>query len=878
MPQQVTFDLDTAVWIVVVYVWMSLAVVLRLSGGAARTLQKLLPRGSKVGKRVGRGRGPTRAAWETAAPRGPVPPLDVALLVVGTHGDVQPFVALGLALAKRGHRVRLGTHACYRASVAARAAAAGAPLEFYPLAGDPRKLSAWMVKSRGRLLPGAGLRGGELRDELLVELPEKVAMIRDIMRSCWDACTRRDYDDPRWDGAPFRAQAIVANPVCYGHVHCAEALRCPLFMAFPQPWTPTAAFPHPLANLPFRERERGSRLGSFAVDQLNLASYAFVDELQWRSLDANAFRKTLGLKPLHWTARGAFLLNDLRVPFAYLWSPALLPKPADYGAHVSVTGNAAVSPGAAAPYEPPGALAAFLAAGEKPVLVGFGSMVVEDPAALWETVVAAADAADVRVLFQGGWSEAAGAATTSPRVFALGPCPHGWLMPRCAAAVHHGGAGTLDASLRAGLPTLVVPFFGDQHFWGEVARSRGAGPPPIPFADLDAASLAAALARLAGDGALRANARAIADDMAKEDGVAALADAWAASLPPSRDLVCFVSLFASSEPRVVAAARWHGPLRARLSREAAAALDGRRSPYRSRFCVPYAPLLWDASAPAYPGHDLCSFLPRTLYALCGASTRACLEPLAATRAALESRGADAGPGRHAARVVVALVCFAVEAPLKLTMRWFVLLLETGVGFLRLLCCCGRRRDALVDVPSMGDDDDAVAVDPVRAGDLIDAAVLAARVRDAVDRALGDRSSRRDRDRLDALRRGDAAVALAALLACDGDLLAVARDDEDAKDDVETGSFSEPGARASLRDSFADPGALRRHFARRAVLGCFADGAAGRDETRAGALLDAWGFKGPWVAFVPFCLRVADLYHHRAAVPAGDDDLGVPLLR
>ncbi|KAH8064816.1 transferase [Aureococcus anophagefferens] len=347
MPQQVTFDLDTAVWIVVVYVWMSLAVVLRLSGGAARTLQKILPRGSK------------------------------------------PFVALGLALAERGHRVRLGTHACYRASVAVRAAAAGASLEFYPLAGDPRKLSAWMVKSRGRLLPGAGLRGGELRDELLVELPEK---------------------------------AIVANPVCYGHVHCAEALRCPLFMAFPQPWTPTAAFPHPLANLPFRERDRGSRLGSFAVDQLNLASYAFVDELQWRSLDANAFRKALGLKPLHWTARGAFLLNDLRVPFAYLWSPALLPKPADYGAHVSVTGNAAVSPGAAAPYEPPSALAAFLAAGETPVLVGFGSMVVEDPAALWETVVAAADAADVRVLFQGGWSEAAGAAARR-RVFALGPCP-----------------------------------------------------------------------------------------------------------------------------------------------------------------------------------------------------------------------------------------------------------------------------------------------------------------------------------------------------------------------------------------------------------------------------------------------------------------------
>ena len=89
--------------------------------------------------------------------------------------------------------------------------------------------------------------------------------------------------------------------------------------------------------------------------------------------------------------------------------------------------------------------------------------------------------------------------------------------------------------------------------------------------------------------------------------------------------------------------------RAAATLESLATFDGRRSPYRSRFCVPYAPLLWDASAPAYPGHDLCSFLPRTLYALCGASTRACLEPLAATRAALESRGADAGAGRHAAR-------------------------------------------------------------------------------------------------------------------------------------------------------------------------------------------------------------------------------------
>jgi len=156
-------------------------------------------------------------------PRG----LHVAILVCGTRGDVQPFVLIGQRLQRDGHRVRLATHELYRGYVVESG------LEFWPLAGDPRKLSAYMVETGGRLLP--------LSVEEVKAVPEKQQMLEDIMRSCLPACIANDEASGGGAGhgawaRPFRAQAIISNPPTYGHIHVAEFLDVPLHLMFPQPW------------------------------------------------------------------------------------------------------------------------------------------------------------------------------------------------------------------------------------------------------------------------------------------------------------------------------------------------------------------------------------------------------------------------------------------------------------------------------------------------------------------------------------------------------------------------------------------------------------------------------------------------------------------
>lgn len=191
----------------------------------------------------------------------PLPQLNVVFLIVGTHGDVLPFLGLAKRLQREGHRVRLATHKAHRRLVQTAA------VEFYPIGGDPRILSKWMVESGGTII-------GELRDPRAS--PKKMAMLKEIVTSLWPACTGADPYDP--NAQLFIADAIIANPPTFGHIHCAEALGIPLHMMFPQPWTPTVAFPHPMSGL------STERTGDLAWN-----SYTAVDQvcvcLQWASLD-----------------------------------------------------------------------------------------------------------------------------------------------------------------------------------------------------------------------------------------------------------------------------------------------------------------------------------------------------------------------------------------------------------------------------------------------------------------------------------------------------------------------------------------------------------------------------------------------------------------
>ncbi|KAI0186151.1 hypothetical protein EV127DRAFT_346876 [Xylaria flabelliformis] len=423
----------------------------------------------------------------------PPPQLNVVIQIVGSRGDVQPFIALGQVLKNTyGHRVRVATHGTFQKFVEENG------LEFFSIGGDPAELMAFMVKHPG-LMPGLdALKNGEIA--------KRRKGIEEIVMGCWRSCietgdglgpaprfSRRDEEipadtvpvmgDSRYK--PFVADVIIANPPSFAHIHVAEKLGIPLHLMFTMPWSPTRAFPQPLANI------QSSNTDPVTTNYL---SYAMVEMMTWQGLGdvINRFRtKILDQDPLPliW-APG--VLTRLRIPYTYCWSPALIPKPNDWGNHIDIAGFYFLN--LASSYTPEPDLAAFLAAGPPPVYIGFGSIVVDDPNSLTRMIFDAVAETGVRALVSKGWGGLGADSVGIPDgVFMLGNVPHDWLFKNVSAVCHHGGAGTTAAGIQAGKPTIVVPFFGDQPFWGAMVARAGAGPDPIPYKKLTAEGLAEAI-------------------------------------------------------------------------------------------------------------------------------------------------------------------------------------------------------------------------------------------------------------------------------------------------------------------------------------------------------------------------------------------------
>ncbi|KAI8614045.1 hypothetical protein BC830DRAFT_1065941 [Chytriomyces sp. MP71] len=418
-----------------------------------------------------------------------VPAIAIVIHIVGSRGDVQPFIVLAKELQRHGHRVRIATHAVFRSFVLDNG------IEFYPLAGDPEELMAYMVKNPG-LLPGMeSIRAGDIH--------KKRVMIKEILESTYHSCIDADPEDPQ--GRPFVADAIISNPPAFGHIHCAQKLGIPLHIFFTMPWTQTHAFPHPLTKM------------TASTPHMNHLSYDLVELMTWEALRdiINAFRRSLNLPRLG-TSAAVPLLRALRVPHTYMWSRALLPKPADWGAHVDVSGFMFLPRPEG--YAPPPELVRFLREGDRPVYIGFGSIVVDDPDAMTRLVFEAVEKAGVRAIVSKGWGGLGDGRVKVPEnVYLVGNCPHDWLFAQVAGVVHHGGAGTTAAGLRAGKPTFIVPFFGDQPFWGSMVDSIHAGPKPIPYKHLTVPNFSEAITSLFGKKYIKA-AEEASRIMVQEDG------------------------------------------------------------------------------------------------------------------------------------------------------------------------------------------------------------------------------------------------------------------------------------------------------------------------------------------------------------------------
>ncbi|KAF7862026.1 hypothetical protein EAF04_007906 [Stromatinia cepivora] len=449
-----------------------------------------------------RGKLSRTSSEDTVTSDSPRPRLNIVVMVIGSRGDIQPFLKLGKCLKEYGHRVRIATHPAFRDFVQKDSG-----LEFFSVGGDPAELMAFMVKNPGMIPTMDTLKKGEVgrRREQMAE------MFEGFWRACINATDEeKDVRNLKMmgDQAPFVADAIIANPPSFAHVHCAERLGVPLHLMFTFPYTPTQAFPHPLANIKKTNVDPG---------YTNFMSYPLVEMMTWQGLGdlVNNFRvKTLGLEPVS-TLWAPGQLYRLKVPYTYLWSPGLVPKPKDWGPEIDIAGFIFLD--LADTFTPPDDLTKFLEGGEPPVYIGFGSIVVDDPDKFTEMIFEAVKKAGVRALVSKGWG-GLGGENIPDNVFMLENTPHDWLFPRVKAVVHHGGAGTTAIGLKCGKPTMIVPFFGDQQFWGSMIGSSGAGADPVPYKELTADKLAEGIKQCLTDKAREAVEKIAKDIEAEGDG------------------------------------------------------------------------------------------------------------------------------------------------------------------------------------------------------------------------------------------------------------------------------------------------------------------------------------------------------------------------
>ncbi len=407
----------------------------------------------------------------------------ITIITVGSRGDAQPYVALAAGLARRGHAVTVATHEIFRPLVE------GAGVAFAPIAGDPAAVVAaadrWLASGRARdALPG-------IRYFIRAHGPLLNAMLADY----WRVAQGSD--------------ALIYSHVAFPAWSVAERLQIPGIAAGLQPLHRTRAFP--FIGFP----------GRLALGPaFNAATYTLAGRLAWESerRGVSAWRtQVLGLPPTSW--RGPFAkqdADDSGSTTIYGYSPLVVGRPTDWPSSVHVTGYWTLP--LERDWRPPPALERFLDAGPPPVYIGYGSMTPRKAERLTAIAVGALALSAQRGILLSGWGEL-GSGTLPSGVFAVRDIPHEWLLPRMRAIVHHGGAGTTGAALRAGVPSVVAPLGFDQPYWGRRVAALGVGPQPIPRRRLTATRLAHAIDRAVHDDEMRAAAAVLGERLRAERGV-----------------------------------------------------------------------------------------------------------------------------------------------------------------------------------------------------------------------------------------------------------------------------------------------------------------------------------------------------------------------
>ncbi|KAJ9479259.1 putative Sterol 3-beta-glucosyltransferase (putative) [Pseudozyma hubeiensis] len=447
-----------------------------------------------------------------------ISPMRIYCLTIGSRGDVQPYIALCKALKEHGHTPVIVSHPEYRGWVE------GHGIEYRGVGGDPAALMKLSVEHR--IFSPAFFK--ESIGKFRVWLDE-------LLRECWEECQGADL--------------LIESPSTMAGIHVAEGLGIPYFRAFTMPWTKTSAYPQ-----------------AFSVPSIemgpsyNSSSYTLFDQVMWvaTSGQINRWRK-------HMVGIGATDMSKMdadSVPFIYNFSPAVVPMPNDWGDRVKISGYWFLD-NPESNWKPPKEMEEFLERarkdGKKIAYIGFGSITIENAEEVSANIMKAVHEADVRAIVAKGWSGRGGSKkkkkkqqhkqhdakphlqhkdstsshtesedtateeehepeiTIPDDVFVVDSVPHDWLFPQIDIAMHHGGAGTTGASLRAGLVTLIKPFFGDQFFWANRVAKLGAG---ARVNGLSVSDLSDALKNAASDRVMVEKAQGVGEKIRSENGVA----------------------------------------------------------------------------------------------------------------------------------------------------------------------------------------------------------------------------------------------------------------------------------------------------------------------------------------------------------------------
>jgi UDP:flavonoid glycosyltransferase YjiC (YdhE family) len=405
--------------------------------------------------------------------------MQITVLAAGSQGDVQPYLALAVALKEAGYTVRFAANSNFSDLVSMY------ELDFFPIRVNSHEVihndrtRAWLDSDSPVLLALNTIRAVR-------------PVVHQLLVDAFDACK----------GNGLIIYNCYALPFIY---YFGRYLEIPCIPATLHP-VPTRSYPAIHSNM------RYSPSGTF-----NMFTHMLVNQLSWQVFLPEVRKFWKGKDRISFI--GPFKKDlDGRIPILCGYSPTVVPEAVDLPGHVKVCGYWFLNPHPG--WMPNPSLVDFIRSGRRPIYIGFGSMGSrKNNQATTDLIVRALAETGQRAVLASGWSGLGLDQQLPDEVFLVSDVPHQWLFPQMAAIVHHGGIGTTGAGLGAGVPNVVISHFGDQNYWGKRIAELGAGPEPIAHKKLTVERLTRAISSATQDQTMRDEARNIGARITAENGI-----------------------------------------------------------------------------------------------------------------------------------------------------------------------------------------------------------------------------------------------------------------------------------------------------------------------------------------------------------------------